>query len=79
MGRPRETACSMEGSSNDQMEAAIMTPDEKPKKERCSQSGISVLKKKTIAEPAAVIKNVKAVAAKVRKKTDMNNTVDTSL
>jgi hypothetical protein len=56
-----------------------MTPDAKPKKRRCSQSGISALKKKTMAEPAAVMENVKTVAIKVRKKTDMKYTVEISL
>ena len=60
--RPSSVALSMEGMSKDQTEAAIITPAAKPKKALWRRSGISFLKKKTMADPAAVMEKVKPVA-----------------
>ena len=58
---PLASASSIAGMRRDHTDAAIMTPAANPKKTLCIFSCMSFFKKKTVAAPRAVIKNVNPV------------------
>lgn len=56
---PKFSDCSIDGKISDQTEAAIISPEAKPKNRLFALSLILFLKRKTTAEPRVVIKNIK--------------------
>ena len=62
---PKFSDCSIDGKISDQTEAAIISPEAKPKNRLFALSLILFLKRKTTAEPRVVIKKIKDMPLKI--------------